>query len=113
MARYIDRIAALIANRKAPLMHGTLSLSDAIALGAVCDAAIRCAPVARATDGGDVVYGLARSVGGAGEAFLPAGEDVRAGYLRVTTRTGYETFWLVSELVSEYHAGLFVLDYTP
>jgi hypothetical protein len=71
------------------------------------------APPSRALDNGDVIYGQARSIGRTDGAFLPAGEDVRAGYLRVTTRGGFEAFWPVSELVFEYLDGVFVLDYTP
>lgn len=94
-------------------MSEILTIGDAIDIGAICGAAGRCAPVARALESGDVVYGTARSIGDTRGAFLASDTDVRNGYLRVTTRSGLEAFWPLRELLTELRAGLFVLDYQP
>lgn len=92
-------------------MHGTLSIHAAIAIGQICSAAGRCAPVARVIDTGNVVYGQARSVGDEHGNFLARSDDVRDGFLRVTTSSGWEVFWPMGELIGEWESGEFVLDY--
>jgi hypothetical protein len=89
-----------------------LSLSQLVNLSTVADAASRCAPVARLVDG-NVVYGTARSIGDTHGNFLGSDEDVREGYLRVTTTSGWEVFWPVAELAEEVACGLFGVDVRP
>lgn len=94
-------------------MHGTLSIQAAIAIGQICSAAGRTAPVARLLSTGDVCYGQARSVGDVNGNFLSRSDDVRDGFLRVTTNAGWEVFWPMGELIPEWETGEFVIDYTP
>lgn len=84
-----------------------LSVSDAVSLGAIC-AATSYAKVARVI-GDDVVYGIARCIGDTNGNFAGPGDDIRDCYLRVTTRSGFEAFWKVSELIDEHRQHLFVI----
>jgi len=85
----------------------TLTIGDANDLQVVLHAAQTCAKVARAFGNGDVVYGTARSIGTQSGAFLTSDDDVRDGYLRVTTQSGLEAFWPVRDLMREVGMGLF------
>lgn len=90
----------------------TLTVGDAINLGMILDAAGRNAPVARLVDG-NVIAGTARHVCHESGNFLRSDEDVRDGYLRVTSYSGFEHFWPVRDLMPEVSSGEFVLDYRP
>ena len=92
--------------------HGTLTTTDAVNLAAIIGAAQRNAKVARLMDDGNVIYGMARSIGTDGGAF-DFKSDARGQFLRVTTRMGMEVFWPVRELMADYQATTFVLDYEP
>jgi hypothetical protein len=85
-----------------------LTLTDALAVAELISYAQRNAKVARLTEGGRVVYGTARSIGDQRGNFLLNTEDVRDGYLRVTSRIGVEYFWPVRELMAEYLTSEFV-----
>lgn len=76
-----------------------LTISDAIAIGQIADMASRCAKVARLMDDGNVIYGTARSIGDERGMFLSSSDDVREGFLRVTTQGGFEAFWPIADLV--------------
>lgn len=92
----------------------TLTMADAVALGAVVGAARRNAYVGRLMpETGDVMHGTARSIGTADGAFTGPNDDVREMYLRVTTSAGWEAFWPVSDLMAEVNTGTFVVDYEP
>jgi hypothetical protein len=95
--------------RKEALMSDVLSIDDANDLQTILTAAQRCAKVARAFGGGEVIYGTARSIGTQAGAFLTSEDDVRNGYLRVTTQSGLEAFWPVRELMREAGSGEFAL----
>lgn len=86
-----------------------LTVGDAVDLGAVVTAAVTSAPVARANADGTVVYGTARSIGDEHGNF--ASNDVRDCFLRVTTTSGWDMFWPVSDLMAEVRSGLFVPNY--
>jgi len=88
-------------------MNEILTMRDLVALEVIATAAERCARVARVLPSGTPVYGTARSIGNDRGAFLGRDEDVRDGYLRVTTREGFETFWPVRELMPLVHSGEF------
>jgi hypothetical protein len=91
------------------MTNDVLTIGDANDLQTILRAAQQCAKVARAMGGGDVVYGTARSIGTASGAFLTSDEDVREGFLRVTTQAGMEAFWPVRELMREAGTGEFAL----
>lgn len=88
-----------------------LTVTTAVALAAICTAAIGTQRVARATDHGDITYGTARSIGDKNGNFASSDDDIRDCYLRVTTDGGWEVFWPVSEILDDYRAGLFVPNY--
>lgn len=91
-----------------------LTVSEAVGLGMIMQAAQRGAVVARVMDVPDgFVWGTARSVGDERGVFARPGEDVRDCFLRVTLSSGFEAFWPVTVLVEEYSQSLFVVDYVP
>lgn len=79
------------------------------ALFVIVDAAQRGARVARLLDSGDVVEGTARHiVAGVDDfGFLRSDEDVRNGYLRVTTTGGFDVAWKVVDLIEPTMDGRF------
>lgn len=84
-----------------------LTMADLVALERIAHAAQTTAKVARATPDGDILYGTARSIGDSRGNFLKPGRDVRGAYLRVTSRSGFERFWPVAELMPLVHSGEF------
>lgn len=56
---------------------------------------------------GDVVEGVARSVGDTNGGFLRAGQDVRDAFLRVTLLSGFDVYWPVTTLAKESLNGCF------
>ncbi len=60
---------------------------------------------------GSVIVGIARSVGNDTGGFAMRDQDVTTLFLRVTSLSGWEHFWPLTELVRDYRAGLFVPDY--
>jgi hypothetical protein len=110
-----ERISA--ADRLLTTGRAVLTLSQAWSLGQIIDAASRSAPVARVHDDhpDGVIYGIARHVvvDEHAAAFPSAGNDIRDCLLRVTTRSGFDAFWPLSELIGELQLRTFVLDYTP
>lgn len=88
-------------------MAGILTMTQLVQLETIAGAAQRTAKVARATDDGEVLYGIARSIGDERGMFLGHDTDIRDGYLRVTSRAGFEHFWPVAELMREVSDGLF------
>jgi len=89
-----------------------LTTADVQGLAAVFDAAARSAKVARALATGDVIYGTARAIGDEWGASIPD-VDFRDRFLRVTSTSGFEHFWPVSELAKEVLDGHFAIDYEP
>jgi hypothetical protein len=88
-----------------------LTISDAVRLGIVCEAAERKYPVARVLESGLVVFGTARSIGDRDGNFATRTMDVRDCFLRVTTKSGLETYWPIAELMNEVNTGEFVANY--
>lgn len=93
-----------------------LTVSDSVRLGEICKAAERKSKVARLIPEGEagaglVVEGTARSIGDRNGNFAhPRNDDVRDCYLRVTTTSGFEAYWLVSVLMDEIPNGYFCPD---
>lgn len=91
----------------------TLSVSDIERLYEILRVAQGTMKVARAMNGGpgyqdgDIVYGTARYICAPSGAFLRSDEDVRDGYLRVTTDNGWDVFWPVRDLMPEVASGEF------
>jgi len=95
-------------------MADVMNLADASALCAIYDAVTRKATVGRlariyGTDG--VTYGTARRIcgsdGGYGVSSLT---DVRDAMLEVRTADG-DLLWRMGDLMAEYRAGEFVVDF--
>ena len=91
-----------------------LTLHDAVNLSTIVDAAITGARVRWLDEAsGDVRSGTARSIGRGlvdGASFLTDRDDVRDGFLRVTTDTGWEAFLPVADLVPMVRETTFVID---
>lgn len=90
-----------------------LTVHDTINLSTVVNAAIHGQRIARLVEGGHVVYGVARSIGDEHGNFARSSEDIRDCYLRVTTSTGFEVFWPVSELMQDVSTFTFIAPYEP
>lgn len=87
-----------------------MNVRETIAAADIIRAAQGGLRVARVQTNGDPVFGTARSIGTETGAFARDKDDVLDSYLRVTSRSGWEHFWLVSELITEWHQGLFLVD---
>ena len=91
-----------------------LSLSDAVALATVLDAAIQGARVRWVDDNhpDGVNAGTARHIvrDSRSAAFLGADDDVRDAYLRVTTLAGWEAWLPVADLIGMVRETTFVID---
>jgi hypothetical protein len=81
-------------------MADILTVTDAVSLQTIIGAAQHNAKVARLMDD-YVIYGIARSI--CNDSFYTLGpqDDVRDGFLRVTTQGGMETLWPVRELLAQ------------
>jgi len=85
-----------------------LTVSDAVVLGMVCNTAETCAHVARAFEDGTVIRGEARSIRQLSGDLATREDDVRDCYLRVTTPYGFDSYWLISELMTDLRSGMFL-----
>lgn len=91
--------------------YGPVTMRDIGALQTIVEAAQGNRRVKRLLEDIDlIVEGTARSIGDERGYFLGRDEDVRSGFLRVTTTTGMETFWPVTDLMIDANRGYFVLD---
>jgi hypothetical protein len=81
-------------------MKDPLTIRQAVDLATICEAAIHSWHVARLVDN-NIIEGTARSIGDDRGYFAGPEDDIRDCYLRVTTRSGFEAFWPVAELVPE------------
>lgn len=90
-----------------------LSIRDVESLHRLIDACGRTAKVARLRPDDSIVYGHARYICNDSGYFLTKDQDVRNAYMRVTTRSGFEEFWPIAELMGEVHAGTFGVDVDP
>jgi hypothetical protein len=86
-----------------------LTLTDAGRLGEVLKATEGTRRVARLV-GDDVVTGTARRFGEKDTGNSLWEDDVRDQYLWVTTDSGMEVWWPVSELMTEVNTGLFGMN---
>lgn len=79
-----------------------LTVTDATRLATIIEAAIHNWTVARLMPASTLlVVGTARCVGDQNGCTLSKDEDIRDGYLRVTTDGGFEAFWPIAELIPE------------
>lgn len=85
-----------------------LTISETLALGTVVNMAVHGQHVARLLDNGDITQGTARSIGDRNGGYSGPDDDIRDMYLRVTTDSGFEAFWPVSELVEDVKASTFM-----
>ena len=89
-------------------MAEVMNVSNVCLLADIVRAAHGCKKVARLVDGNPSV-GHARSIGTESGAFGTGRDDVRTQFLRVTLDSGFEAFWPVSELLTEYRDGDFAI----
>lgn len=92
---------------------GVLNISDAVTIADILRVAQGNKPVTRLVEGGALVSGTARAITHEGGGFLGANDDVREGFLWVTTHTGFEQWWPVAEMVPLVQAGEIALDFDP
>lgn len=77
--------------------QGLLTIDDLHALSEITDACTHGYRVARLMESGEVLEGVARSIGDERGNFIRRDEDVRDGYLRVSSM--FEHFWPIRELI--------------
>lgn len=92
-------------------MSRVLTINDACTIADIVRCVQGCQPITRLLDGGDVVTGTARSIGDEHGNFLARGDDVRDGFLRVTTSMGFEEFWEMAMVMDEVECGTIALNY--
>ena len=90
-----------------------LNINDACTIADIVRTAQGNQPVTRLLDGGRVISGTARAIvkDDSGASFLGATDDVRDGYLWVTTVMGFEEFWPMSEVMELVGSGELALNY--
>jgi len=90
--------------------HAPLTISVLTALGTIADAAMRSEFVTWSPDQGETIFqGTARSIGDERGMFLAHDQDVRDGFLRITSVTGMEHFIPIMELVIMVQEGAFAV----
>ena len=88
-------------------MTEILTKDDAMKIAAILDMAIHGRKIARIVPddapvaGGLTVYGVARHISDPDGRFWPSDKDVRDAYLHVTSRSGWELFWPIRELLKQ------------
>jgi hypothetical protein len=85
-----------------------LTMGDACTLADIIRAAQGGKRVRWLVDSGDVMEGVARSIGDTDGTFLRAGQDVRDGYLRISAT--FEHYLPVAEVIAKCQAGEFAID---
>lgn len=87
--------------------HEPLTVRGTLHLAKICEAAIGTKKVVWLTSTGDVAEGTARSIGDERGNFLREDEDIRDGFLRITSTSGWEIFEPVSRLADLVRQGGF------
>jgi hypothetical protein len=91
--------------------HKPLTMHDLVALETVARAAQTNAKVRwLSANLGEILEGTARSIGDERGMFLAGDDDVRDGYLRITSTGGFDYFLPVAKLVELVHEGGFAID---
>jgi hypothetical protein len=86
-----------------------LNMRDLTSLQMVAEAAERSSRVSW-LDGDDVREGTARSIGDQRGNFLRTDEDVRDGFLRITSVTGFDYFLPVTQVMIMVREGEFAAN---
>lgn len=91
----------------------TLSIADACSIADIVRMAQNTAKIAYLRtgpghEGEEPLYGHARSITDARGGFLPLDIDVRDGFLRVTTRSGFEVSLPLAALIEAHKHHYFV-----
>ena len=90
----------------------SLTITDACTLADVIRAAQGNQPLARLQDNGEVLGGTARAIcSSPSGGYLSGDQDVREGFLWVTTQSGWEQWWPIREVVALVQAGELALNY--
>jgi hypothetical protein len=91
-----------------------LNIVDACTIADIIRAAQGNQPVVKLLDDGNLLSGTARAICSNDRgSFLARGEDVRDGFLWVTTHGGMESFWPMREVIPGVQAGTYALNYDP
>lgn len=88
-------------------MSDILTIRDAVDLAAVIGACQHGSKVRWLTESGDVMEGVARSIGNDSGGFLLPDQDVREAYLRISA--GMEIFWPMSKVLAMYRERTLVI----
>jgi hypothetical protein len=90
-------------------MTANLTIADVTALNEIINAATTTAKVAWVNTDGDIRFGTARAITAAwgNSSYITSSHDIRDGYLRITSREGWENWLIVSDLMESYHDGHF------
>jgi hypothetical protein len=81
-------------------MDRTLTLSATVRLAVIIGWAQRNTRLRWLDERGDIATGTARSIGDERGNFLTATDDVRDGFLRITTSAGWEWFVPIAEVLA-------------
>ena len=90
--------------------HGPLSMADLVALGTIAEAAQGNRKITWLGRNENIEVGTARSIGDDHGNFKIESGDVRDGYLRITSVTGFEHFIPIMDVVGMVQRGEFALD---
>ena len=89
-----------------------LTINDACTLADVIRAAQGNQTLVRLLDNGNLLSGTARAICKSPEGgFLSSDDDVREGYLWVTTFGGMEQWWPMAEVIELVQSGEIALNY--
>lgn len=97
--------------------HGPLTGYDACTLADLVRAAQGNQRVARLMPEGTnaaglVIVGTARCIGDENGNFAGRDDDIRDAFMRVTTLSGFEAFWPMSDLIKEHQQFTFITNYS-
>jgi hypothetical protein len=84
-----------------------LTISDTVALSTIIEAAVHGSKVRWLNPAGDVMEGVARSIGDEKGNFAGPKDDIRDCFLRISAM--FEYFLPVSDLIPMVQAGTFVV----
>jgi hypothetical protein len=89
-----------------------LNITDACTIADIVRAAQGNQPVTKVLNDGSLVGGTARAIcKSEGGGFLSGDDDVREGYLWVTTTMGFEQWWPMQEVITLVQSGELALNY--
>jgi hypothetical protein len=91
-------------------MTRALTIADAVTIADVISWCQHNARLAWVDHRGDVACGTARSIGDERGNLLGADDDVRDGFVHITTAAGWEWFVPMADVMAWHRAGMMVRD---